>query len=116
MRISDWSSDVCSSDLFHDKSRGISFQRRTKIRWEIAGEGDARQPGLHCRGIGHRVDRSTPRCILRNLLCAGGIDSQPANHDSRYSKKESERRSTSRSPRSSTVAWLCLSLDRQSVV
>src|SRR3546814_9527969 len=70
--------------------RSISFQRRTKIRWEIAGEGDARQPGLHCRGIGHRVDRSTPRCILRNLLCAGGIDSQPANHDSRYSKTRSE--------------------------
>src|SRR3546814_10468326 len=67
----------------------------------MAGEGDARQPGLHCRGIGHRVDRSTPRCILRNLLCAGGIDSQPANHDSRYSKKESERRSHSRSPRRS---------------
>src|SRR3546814_5144987 len=25
---------------FHDKSRGISFQRRTKIRWEIAGRSE----------------------------------------------------------------------------
>src|SRR3546814_17906747 len=28
MRISDWSSDVCSYDLFHDFDRGLRIERR----------------------------------------------------------------------------------------
>src|SRR3546814_7144341 len=76
---------------FHDKSRGISFQRRTKLRWEIAGAGDARQPALPRRGTGHRRDRSTHRSFLRHLLVAGGLASLPPTPDTPYSTKNIKR-------------------------
>src|SRR3546814_10194009 len=49
MRISDWSSDVCSSDLFSRKSRPICGRRRTKMGWGFICDGfalDRRSDGL----------------------------------------------------------------------
>src|SRR3546814_3684013 len=34
MRISDWSSDVCSSDLTRRKRRDMDVRRRTSIAWQ----------------------------------------------------------------------------------
>src|SRR3546814_9688604 len=55
MRISDWSSDVCSSDLFN---AGEQFFGYLKDSFDLLyGEGRAGQPkmlsvGLHCRLVG----------------------------------------------------------------
>src|SRR3546814_11541673 len=49
MRISDWSSDVCSSDLFSRKSRPICGRRRTKMGRGFICDGfalDRRSDGL----------------------------------------------------------------------
>src|SRR3546814_8530490 len=37
MRISDWSSDVCSSDLFKDQALEIKFNEQLKERSEVMG-------------------------------------------------------------------------------
>src|SRR3546814_7643487 len=44
MRISDWSSDVCSSDLEHDEQR-IAVGKRDRGKVEMAAVGKADLPG-----------------------------------------------------------------------
>src|SRR3546814_11511834 len=89
MRISDWSSDVCSSDLFADARRGIVVRAvtRAEIAAEIAArlalgraERDAAQVGADAErdqpvflaGLGPLIDRLriaqiAERHLLRRL-------------------------------------------------
>src|SRR3546814_9605557 len=63
MRISDWSSDVCSSDLFQIEAfQRFDEQQRVLLRAETADKDDARFPTLLAleRAEQHRVD------IVRN--------------------------------------------------
>src|SRR3546814_6677067 len=50
MRMSDWSSDVCSSDLTPRRSP------RTRTPWLVAPSGDARQQCLEARIVVQRVE------------------------------------------------------------
>src|SRR3546814_15721658 len=52
MRISDWSSDVCSSDLHHNAGRERFDQHR-----DVEAEIDDRQIGNHAVGAQHPADR-----------------------------------------------------------
>src|SRR3546814_14783525 len=38
MRISDWSSDVCSSDLIAEEYPGVSFRRVESVSGKVSGE------------------------------------------------------------------------------
>src|SRR3546814_4078130 len=84
MRISDWSSDVCSSDLSllalgrnHDRamSRGVA-RRRLKtnlINNDVIGVDEERQAGIEdgCDGVGHDGDRVT--MIVRAKMLEFGL-------------------------------------------
>src|SRR3546814_21020726 len=54
MRISDWSSDVCSSDLLNASSRHPAEPMRTMGIGELIG-----QPGSHCREYLRRERRGS---------------------------------------------------------
>src|SRR3546814_6162937 len=70
MRISDWSSDVCSSDLSRPSRRSRRRSRcappvggavprrspRTRTPWLVAPSGDARQQCLEARIVVQRVE------------------------------------------------------------
>src|SRR3546814_7941412 len=61
MRISDWSSDVCSSDLIgacFDKPPGYACAR---------GAGRKGGSALHCVGHGYDEDRTGKFCISHNV-------------------------------------------------
>src|SRR3546814_12717849 len=64
MRISDWSSDVCSSDLL------VEGQRLCRLRVDSAdGNGGEREQGKAGKQVAHRVDSAGK--ILRSV--AGGV-------------------------------------------
>src|SRR3546814_293407 len=54
MRISDWSSDVCSSDLFRGRLRGDRFGRRLRSRSGLRHTLKLVEPGLQRFGFGAR--------------------------------------------------------------
>src|SRR3546814_5748185 len=60
MRISDWSSDVCSSDLFR-KIAHAGFMQHDIVDAEIAAELARRLAQDYMRGIGH--DFRHARCV-----------------------------------------------------
>src|SRR3546814_18205316 len=69
MRISDWSSDVCSSDLLARRGCGVpydSIENTVAGRLEVSGDlqGHFRNPARH--RVGHRADR------LRQVDDTGG--------------------------------------------
>src|SRR3546814_1439164 len=65
MRISDWSSDVCSSDLRHDRRRGagpasaaaawLGFRKSPDLGSLGAGGPHRRRRDRHAAGIHHRL-------------------------------------------------------------
>src|SRR3546814_9997282 len=85
MRISDWSSDVCSSDLRHRYQRiaPIRTDRRpVGLREVVCGAGDTPQPtaGLDVPEIGNRP---TLRRTLLTFRSAGGATVMLADHAAR---------------------------------
>src|SRR3546814_7170944 len=93
MRISDWSSDVCSSDLRLSRTRGLLRGRRDRNWQRGAGRGPdggaerarrrrcRREPALYGDGAGWRADRGAlPAVELRFLeqgtarTGAGGLE------------------------------------------
>src|SRR3546814_3344715 len=59
MRISDWSSDVCSSDLLNWRKRGIALGRDLSspiTRYNVAMSSILREPDLHAKGRPIKVD------------------------------------------------------------
>src|SRR3546814_1293076 len=60
MRISDWSSDVCSSDLRYRLVR-IVAARRPALRRQV------RRPAQRRRGYRHRLHRQEPRSEERRV-------------------------------------------------
>src|SRR3546814_7315664 len=69
MRISDWSSDVCSSDLFDEHATVAAQVRAHALAAEVA------QPGLAIRA---RVEIDRDRHILARLGQSGHRRAQPA--------------------------------------
>src|SRR3546814_199927 len=75
MRISDWSSDVCSSDLVHLRiqrdNEGLHHPRAGPLAPRLRGEKAIHNP--RCR---HDSDqRETPRSRMQNAFCHVGLRS-----------------------------------------
>src|SRR3546814_12475371 len=80
MRISDWSSDVCSSDLRLSRTRGLLRGRRDRNWQRGAGRGPdggaerarrrrcRREPALYGDGAGWRADRGALPAVELRLL------------------------------------------------
>src|SRR3546814_7490494 len=73
MRISDWSSDVCSSDLYERIERAVDTRRRRR------GVPEQSEAGLDTR-------RAIDRCDMRGLgigeaACPRAQDTAPHDHD-----------------------------------
>src|SRR3546814_16595810 len=72
MRISDWSSDVCSSDLHRRRRRG--GPRRGRARNRGAGAGAERQAkhgnGAETAVIDHVSESPLPRCSMWTAIAA----------------------------------------------
>src|SRR3546814_12132570 len=72
MRISDWSSDVCSSDLGQERTQGTMHLVRRRA--QIGAGLDAVEQAQYCTGPGrYRVDRGIERAqfivrAIRNLV------------------------------------------------
>src|SRR3546814_15763705 len=82
MRISDWSSDVCSSDLLAEFASvalevavidGIEPRQRGEQAHIGFGDGVAHQETLPGKPFGGPVEASEPRvvCPVASLLCTG---------------------------------------------
>src|SRR3546814_7670583 len=72
MRISDWSSDVCSSDLPREKRGLISRSCNTRNTWEM---------GSRFRGNDGRVDRENSEIHFRKSLVAPRLACFDARHE-----------------------------------
>src|SRR3546814_10499885 len=59
MRISDWSSDVCSSDLLHR----LQFRQR-RFRGQVQPKDDTAESGEGAEPAGKQEDPGTPRIIF----------------------------------------------------
>src|SRR3546814_13865086 len=81
MRISDWSSDVCSSDLKPDSNPvALAESSRRKVLCDCVSPGDERRPGQPpcavAQGIGFRTDGRMSCChSVQGLVLpfAGGV-------------------------------------------
>src|SRR3546814_3346807 len=85
MRISDWSSDVCSSDLrqLHERLGGW-IGRACDAADHRLHLFDAAAGGCACRGIDLRQRaRLQIKHDIRTAGCAGGIDAQPDRKSTR---------------------------------
>src|SRR3546814_14877599 len=75
MRISDWSSDVCSSDLVGDGGGDLACQRGGKGLHRVRNPCGVAKPALSLRDAGG--DRLTAwRIVVR--ACGQGMASEPA--------------------------------------
>src|SRR3546814_8853091 len=65
MRISDWSSDVCSSDLQDERRVGMALAKGGGDREDVGGGRAFRQTaqirGLNRRAVGHRIGEGHPK-------------------------------------------------------
>src|SRR3546814_17112124 len=89
MRISDWSSDVCSSDL-----QGAIFLERHQDAAHLGLAASLDQPllelrGLHVRG---RIERGFKRAMFGNQLARGLGPDAPDARDIVRTVRSSERR------------------------
>src|SRR3546814_6392243 len=67
MRISDWSSDVCSSDLITDTAHDVTIDR-VAMRNALDTVNDYRN------GDGFATERGTYDITLRNVIATGNSD------------------------------------------
>src|SRR3546814_154805 len=68
MRISDWSSDVCSSDLSAEPQPGFKNRDACQARVPRAGSNDLKYPAIAEIGILVRVDPQQLYCFDHDLL------------------------------------------------
>src|SRR3546814_16498759 len=67
MRISDWSSDVCSSDLITDTAHDVTIDR-VAMRNALDTVNDYRN------GAGFATERGTYDITMRNVIATGNSD------------------------------------------
>src|SRR3546814_19576867 len=77
MRISDWSSDVCSSDLLACDARGFSFQKDGPLDMRMAQEGESAADWLNRADedeiadvLYHYGDERQSRRVARAIVAA----------------------------------------------
>src|SRR3546814_4107653 len=95
MRISDWSSDVCSSDLFKDQALEIKFNEQLKERSKVMGLvesliSEAKEKGLekgleegleqgheqgHEQGLQEGIEKGK-LSVVRRLLISSDFDDE----------------------------------------
>src|SRR3546814_3446355 len=92
MRISDWSSDVCSSDLRLSRTRGLLRGRRDRNWQRGAGRGPdggaerarrrrcRREPALYGDGAGWRADRGALPAVELRFLEQGTARTRSEEH------------------------------------
>src|SRR3546814_8156398 len=89
MRISDWSSDVCSSDLQDERRVGMALAKGGGDREDVGGGRAFRQTaqirGLNRRAVGHRIGEGHPK-----------LDHIGASRDERSEEHTSELQSLMR--------------------
>src|SRR3546814_9176565 len=75
LRISDWSSDVCSSDLGIDRLVRLAAQRLQRRRHDVVG-----QAGQHLLGFGHRrVPAGIPPTATAPADCSAAWAAPPCS-------------------------------------
>src|SRR3546814_2783789 len=82
MRISDWSSDVCSSDLEHPAPREIIGQPAAERGADDRPEDRAHAPDRHRRAVAFgRIDVEQDRLAHRHERRAENALEQPETHE-----------------------------------
>src|SRR3546814_4282928 len=70
MRISDWSSDVCSSDLFHAADASVDGNRKLDSAWRVGSDAE----GSDLRGLVLPIGRAILSLALgRENVVHGGL-------------------------------------------
>src|SRR3546814_13002581 len=85
MRISDWSSDVCSSDLLgeaplHTAEAGKSVADRTIVYAKLDRDGDGRKRVLHIVAAGHRQHQAGDRAACARTIAHRHVETVAARH------------------------------------
>src|SRR3546814_7274158 len=83
MRISDWSSDVCSSDLRAQRAllqplfprQWPGLDQRIAVRWQIDGHG---ADATICGHYAAPINGWNPHCMKPHIILSHGLDSSPA--------------------------------------
>src|SRR3546814_3956463 len=79
MRISDWSSDVCSSDLAEQLELPRPSAAASSIGTQPADGAFPRQPAVSPRGCRHAAKLSGGRPCFTGLLCSSSWRSSPVS-------------------------------------
>src|SRR3546814_4895601 len=113
MRISDWSSDVCSSDLQYDIHRSWSNSRILR-RDNRRHDGKPESIGFIGKHIAAIGQQDVEQCNLRAAqLIIGGLsffisDRPPETYQGRTAPSTEEQRSELQSPMRNSYAVFCL--------